>query len=116
MQDSIDILYKYVTSGRALTCIPEVGDGALRATQPAALNDPFECAVTPIYHFPSYEDENQDLAEVLTEINKNKPITAESVRNAREEYGSLFHEAVVCYASFNEVLALFHLRPTLFTP
>ena len=90
MQDSIDILYKYVTSDRALTCIPEVGDGALRATQPAALNDPFECAVTPIYHFPSYEDENQDLAEVLTEINKNKPITAESVRNAREEYGSLF--------------------------
>ena len=30
------------------------------------------------------------MAEVLTEINKNKPITAESVRNAREEYGSLF--------------------------
>ena len=31
---------------RALTCIPEVGNGALRATQPASLNDPFECSVT----------------------------------------------------------------------
>ena len=38
----MDILYKYVTVQRALTCIPELGDGTLRATQPAALNDPFE--------------------------------------------------------------------------
>ena len=45
----MDTLYKYVTSDRALTCIPEVGDGTLRATQPAALNDPFECAVMPAY-------------------------------------------------------------------
>ena len=47
-----DVLYKYVTHQRALTCIPEVGDGSLRATQPAALNDPFECAVAPIYAIP----------------------------------------------------------------
>ena len=39
----MDTLSKYVTARRALTCIPEVGDGTLRATQPAALNDPFEC-------------------------------------------------------------------------
>ena len=38
----MDVLYKYVTAQRALTCIPELGDGTLRATQPAALNDPFE--------------------------------------------------------------------------
>ena len=37
----MDILYKYVTAQRALTCIPELGDGTLCATQPAALNDPF---------------------------------------------------------------------------
>ena len=43
------ILYKYVTGKRALHCIPEVGDGTLRATQPAALNDPFECAVRTLY-------------------------------------------------------------------
>ena len=40
-------LYKYMTAQRALNCIPEVGDRAPHATQPAALNDPFECAVTP---------------------------------------------------------------------
>ena len=91
----MDILYKYVTSDRALTCIPEVGDGTLRATQPAALNDPFECAVMPIYIFPSEEEENHKLAGVLTEINKNKPISAECVRNARLEHGSLFTRQLV---------------------
>ena len=42
----VEVLYKYVTSERVLTCLPEVGDGTLRATQPAALNDPFECEVS----------------------------------------------------------------------
>ena len=64
------ILYKYVTHERALTCIPEVGDGTLRATQPAALNDPFECAILPVYVM-SGEEENLQMAEVLTEINEN---------------------------------------------
>ena len=90
MQDSMDILYKYVTSHRALTCIPEVGDGSLRATQPAALNDPFECAVLPAYVIPDEEEENRDLAKALTNINENKPISDEDVRCARLEYGSLF--------------------------
>ena len=84
------ILYKYVTSQRALTCIPEVGDGTLRATQPAALNDPFECAVTPTYVIQDEAEENRQLAEVLTEINISKPVTAEDVRRARREHGSLF--------------------------
>ena len=47
------ILYKYVTPERALTCIPEVGNGTLRATQLAALNDPFECHVVPLYVIPA---------------------------------------------------------------
>ena len=34
-------LFKYVSPERAMTCLPEIGDGALRATQPAAMNDPF---------------------------------------------------------------------------
>ncbi len=84
------VLYKYVTSERALTCIPEVGDGTLRATQPASLNDPFECAVTPTYVIGDEAEENRQLAEVLTEINVNKPVTAEGVHRARREHGSLF--------------------------
>ncbi len=85
-----DILYKYVTPQRALTCIPEVGDGTLRATQPAALNDPFECAVTTLYVFQDEADEDRQLAEVLTEINEGKPVTPEDAHHAREEHGSLF--------------------------
>lgn len=86
----MDTIYKYVTSKRALTCIPEVGDGTLRATQPLALNDPFECAVRALYVFPNEAEEDQELARVLTEINKSKPIVAEEVQRARREYGSLF--------------------------
>ncbi len=86
----MDVLYKYVTSERALTCIPEVGDGTLRATQPASLNDPFECAVTPVYVFRDEPEEYRQLAEVLTEINANKLVTAQDVRRARQQYGSLF--------------------------
>ena len=78
------ILYKYVSSDRALTCIPEVGDGTLRATQPAALNDPFECAVMTPYIFPNEAEENRDLADVLTRINESKPVTEEDVEGARK--------------------------------
>ena len=86
----MDILYKYVTAKRAHTCIPEVGNGALRAIQPAALNDPFECAVMTAYIIPEEAEENRELAKVLTDINKSKPVTEEDVRRARQEYGSLF--------------------------
>ena len=86
----MDILYKYVTARRALTCIPEVGDGALRATQPAALNDPFECAVRTIYAFKDKVEENRELAKVLTDINDSKPVSEEDVSRARRKYGSLF--------------------------
>ena len=86
----MEILYKYVNASRALACIPEVGDGTLRATQPAALNDPFECAITPRYLMPDPAEEDRELAQVLSQINESIPITEEDVRNARERYGSLF--------------------------
>ena len=86
----MEILYKYVTANRALTCIPEVGDGTLRATQPAALNDPFECAVTVAYVIPDASEENRLLADALTQINESTPVTEEHVYNARQRYGSLF--------------------------
>ncbi len=86
----MDILYKYVPSNRVLTCIPEVGDGTLRATQPASLNDPFECAVAPIYVFSDDAEENRELAKVLTGINPNKRVTEKDVYNARRQHGSLF--------------------------
>ena len=32
-EESTPVIYKYVSSERVFTCLPEVGDGALRATQ-----------------------------------------------------------------------------------
>ena len=90
LPDATGILYKYLTPQRALSCIPDVGDGSLRATQPAALNDPFECAVTTTYIIPDETEENQELAKVLTQINESKPVTADDVYRARTEHGSLF--------------------------
>ena len=86
----MDVLYKYVTLRRAMTCIPEVGDGTLRATQPAALNDPFECAVATAYVIPDEGEENRRLADTLTLINESKPVTSEDVARARRAHGSLF--------------------------
>ena len=60
------------------------------ATQPAALNDPFECAVAVAYVIPDASEENRVLAEALTQINESTPVTEEHVRNARQRYGSLF--------------------------
>ena len=86
----MEILYKYVTADRVMTCIPEVGDGTLRATQPAALNDPFECAVTARYVIHDASEENRLLADALTQINESHPVTEHHVRTARQRYGSLF--------------------------
>lgn len=89
-EDGAETLYKYVTAERALTCIPEVGDGTLRATQPGALNDPFECAFRPLYQERDDDDENRKLAQALTLINDSKPVTDHDVGQAREEFGSLY--------------------------
>ena len=85
----MDVLYKYMTSERALTCLPEVGDGTLRATQPAALNDPFECAVNPIFIMDEGEA-NREFARVLSDIHGTAPVTERDVALAREQYGSLY--------------------------
>ena len=88
----VEVLYKYMTAERALTCLTEVGDGALRATQPAALNDPFECAVRPrFYDFGGDEFRlNQEFARVLSSIHGTTPVTERDVARARERYGSLY--------------------------
>ena len=79
----MDILYKYVTAERVLTCLPEVGDGTLRATQPSALNDPFECSVTNDFVDKDEPKRNREFARVLTSINESSPVTEENVRAAR---------------------------------
>ena len=88
MPDTPKTLYKYVTADRALTCIPEVGNGTLRATQPAALNDPFECAL--VVAGSRVLEERDKIATLLTAINARKPVTEKDVDEAQERHGGLF--------------------------
>ena len=85
----VDVLYKYMTAERVLTCLPEVGDGTLRATQPAALNDPFECAVRSLFVMDESEA-NREFARVLSSIHGTAPVTEDDVALARKQYGSLY--------------------------
>ena len=84
------VLYKYMTAERVLTCLPEFGNGTLRATQPAALNDPFECAVRSGAGYSSEEDGNRQLAEALSNINGTTPVTEREVAAAKIQDGSLY--------------------------
>ena len=84
------LLFKYVSAERAMMCLPEIGDGALRATQPAALNDPFECTTTKIFVERDREAGNKELALTLTEIQPRNPVTPEQVEEARVRHGSLY--------------------------
>ena len=86
----MEILYKYVTAERILSCLPEMGDGTLRATQLSSLNDPLECAVWPGSAWIESEEGYHQLAELLTAINEARPVASSDVSNAREQYGSLF--------------------------
>ena len=76
-------LYKYVPAEMALKCLPEVGDGSLRATQPAALNDPFECAIGSLFQEHDEAAGNQKFATVLTSLHGTSPVTADDVANCR---------------------------------
>ena len=86
------ILYKYMTAKRVLTSLPEVGDGTLRATQPAALNDPFECAVRAAFIDFGWDElrRNQEFADALSSIPGTTPVTGGDVARAKEQYGSLY--------------------------
>ena len=86
----MQFLYKYVSSERVLTCLPEVGDGTLRATQPSALNDPFECATTKIFIEKDSDEGNRGLSAVLTSIHASTPVSEADVDEARKLYGSLY--------------------------
>ena len=86
----MDILYKYVPAERVLACLPEVGNGTLRATQPSALNDPFECSVARLFRDQDEGKASESLAHVLSSINPTSPVSVEKVAQARKRYGSLY--------------------------
>ena len=88
------ILYKYVAAERALTCLPEVGDGTLRATQPSALNDPFECSVGKGFRIDR-SDHDKEIVDLLNDINPDTPIDQCKINGARKRWGSLFWQELL---------------------
>ena len=85
-----ELLFKYVSAELAMACLPEIRDGALCATQPAAMNDPFECATTRIFEETDREGGNRELAMTLSKIQPRNPVTEEDVDESRVRHGSLY--------------------------
>ena len=85
------VLYKYLSVERALGSLPEIGDGALRVTQPVALNDPLECATkrkTKYSDDDDEEEEDQKILKVLNFIAPEHPLEINDVKTARDRLGS----------------------------
>ena len=82
------VLYKYLPADRALGVLPEDGNGALRATQPAALNDPLECATICSAIYPSTEEEIQDILRSLNFIAPKHPVTDSDVQRSLQQLGT----------------------------
>ena len=86
---AMDTLYKYLKPDLIGACLPAAGDGSLRATQPAALNDPFECFMAP-GNAEVFGAGNQVIADMLSGLNGTTPVKPDSVEKARCKSGSLF--------------------------
>ena len=82
------VLYKYIRCDRALEVLPETGNGALRATQPASLNDPFECAATCSARYSSEDKEVQEIVGLLNWIAPEHSLKKSDVQLSRRELGS----------------------------
>ena len=82
------VLYKYLRADRAVEVLPENGNGALRATQPAALNDPLECATRCSAVYPTDEKEVNAIVAALNSIVPEHPLTTSAVQLSRRQLGS----------------------------
>ena len=90
LRENSRMLYKYVPPSRIHACLPIVGDGTLRATQPTALNDPFECALSESFTRSDDLRHSAEFAQILTRINPTTPIDTDTVTEAKRKYGSLY--------------------------
>ena len=112
LYDGIPLLFKYISSERVLTCLPEIGDGTLRATPPAALNDPFECAATSLFSEQDDTHGNKILSQIFTSLHPTSPVSEIDVANARKEFGSLFvRELIVLQLSKRVGIVSFAKHP-----
>ena len=82
------VLYKYLAAERAVKALPDNGNGSLRATQPAALNDPLECATRCSAVYPNDVKEVSVMVEALNSIVPEHPITLREVHLSRRQLGT----------------------------
>ena len=82
------VVYKYLSAERAIEVLPENGTGTLRATQPASLNDPLECANSCIAIYPTEEREVKEMLETLNWIPPEHPLKTSDVQLSRRQLGS----------------------------
>ena len=76
-----------MSAERALQVLPEGGNGALRATQPATLNDPFECASQFVTDNPNGAFEPKEIIEKLKVISPNARISENAIRSSLNDIG-----------------------------
>ena len=84
------LLYKYITAERVLTCLPPIGNGTLRATQVASLNDPFECAMVVAFQSMTNAQGIAEASKILSGLNPTTPVTEDDVEKAISAHGSLY--------------------------
>lgn len=82
------VLYKYMSGNRALAVLPENGNGTLRATQPASLNDPLECATICAAVYPNKNEEAHEMVRALNSIVPEHPVDAGAVQTSLRQLGS----------------------------
>lgn len=82
------VLYKYIPADRAMGALPDNGNGALRATQPAALNDPLECATLCAAVYPSEDNEVREMVEALNWVVPEHSLKKSDVQLSRRQFGT----------------------------
>ena len=82
------VLYKYLHANRAAEVLPEGGNGALRATQPGALNDPLECATLCGAVYPSEDKEVREVVDALNWIVPEHKVEKSDVTLSRRQLGT----------------------------
>ena len=86
--DEPKVLYKYMSATRALEVLAEDGNGALRATQPASMNDPFECASEFGADYSGEADEADAIIEKLRLVFPEARVKEKDVKGALHRLGS----------------------------
>ena len=84
------LLYKYITAERILNCLPQIGNGTLRATRVASLNDPFECAMVVGMRSMTDSQGIAEASEILSSLNPTTPVTEGDVKEAMSDHGTLY--------------------------